>query len=150
MNERPKVGAEEGRLNVHKWVLPAVRRTGGWRPLADVGVSRHLTRMAALHKVTYDQRSGGPIAPIWWRLTPFFVGYAWLMAAMMMSVAYLCHRGGQPKSSAAAIVAGTFILLFVYWEKRRIGRRRRAFNESIAAYEREIPTSALTSAPQQP
>ena len=105
-------------------------------------MSRHPARMAGLHKVTYDQRSGRPIAPVWWRLAPFFVGYAWLMAAMMMSVAYLCHRDGQPKSSAAAIVAGTIILLFAYWEKRRIGRRRRAFNESIAAYEREISTSA--------
>ncbi|WP_260598315.1 hypothetical protein [Sphingomonas endolithica] len=73
---------------------------------------------------------------------PFFVGYAWLMAAMMLACAYLYLRGGQPTKSVAAIAVGTLILLFVYWEKRRIGRKRRAFDESIAAYERVISTSA--------
>jgi len=79
---------------------------------------------------------------MWWRLTPFFVGYAWLMAAMMMYFAYLYLRGGQPKNSVAAIAAGTLILLLVYWERRRIRHKRRAFDESIATYERMISTSA--------
>lgn len=94
-----------------------------------------------MHKVTYDPGSGRPIAPVWWRLTPFFVVSAWLMAAVMMFFAYLGFRDGQPKTYAAAIGAGTFSLVFVYREKRRIGRERRAFNERVAAYESAISKS---------
>ncbi len=105
-------------------------------------MSGHPTHMAALHKVTFDPKSGRPIAPIWWRLTPFFLGYAWLTAAMMIYFAYQYYWSGQSKSAVATLVAGMFILLFVYWEKRRVGRKRREFDESTAAYERMISTSA--------
>jgi Flp pilus assembly protein TadB len=93
-----------------------------------------------MHKVTYDPRSGRPIAPVWWRLTPFFVSYAWLMAAVMMFFAYLGMRDGHWKTSTAAGAAGVFILLFVYNERRRVGRERTAFKETVAAYERAITT----------
>ncbi len=91
-----------------------------------------------MHKVSYEAKSGRPIAPMWWRVLPFFVIFAWLMAAMMLLFAYLGVRDGKLEISAAAVMAGGFILVFVYREKIRIERKRVTFNESVAAYERAI------------
>jgi CHASE2 domain-containing sensor protein len=94
--------------------------------------------MEALHKVTYDPRSGRPIAPVWWRMSPFFVAYAWVMAAILLLLAYTGLRHGDMKVAAGAVVAGVFILAFVYWVTRRIGRERGVFNERVKAYEDAI------------
>ncbi len=92
--------------------------------------------MDALHEVTFDPRSGRPIAPIWWRLTPFFMVYAWLMAATMIYLAYLGVRIGRPETSAAALATGAVIVFFAHWQRRRLMRARKRFDEQLAAYER--------------
>lgn len=73
---------------------------------------------------------------MWWRLTTFFMVYAWLMAATMMYLAYLGIRYGRPETSAATLAAGAIIVFFAHWERRRLLRERKRFDEQVAAYER--------------
>lgn len=94
--------------------------------------------MPAMHKVTFDQGSGRPIAPLWWRLTTFFVVYAWLMAAVMTYLAYLGFRDGEPRVSAVALAIGTLVVSLAYWERRRVHRERLRFEQMVAAYERVL------------
>jgi hypothetical protein len=101
-------------------------------------ISLHPVRMAALQKVTFDPRSGRPIAPLWWRLTTFYVVYGWLTAAIMIWLAYLGVRDGRPDLSAVSGGAAAIIVFYVHWERRRVQRKRRRFDEQVAAYERVI------------
>lgn len=85
-----------------------------------------------------DPNSGRPIAPIWWRLALPFVIYAWLMAALLLFLGYEGARHGDWRLAGIALAVGCMILLLAHWEKRRIDRKRRKFNEQVAAYERSI------------
>jgi hypothetical protein len=93
-------------------------------------------------KVTYDRKSGRPIAPMYWRTFPFWLAYSWGMAGQMAIVAYFCIRNGDLRMAAAAVAVGAFHLIFVYHEKRCIARERRAFDQSVAAYERALSNRA--------
>jgi hypothetical protein len=75
---------------------------------------------------------------MWWRLTPFFIVYAWLMAAIMRYFAYLGVRTGRPETSMAILATGTVIVFFAHWQRRRLLRARKRFDEQVAAYERVI------------
>lgn len=69
---------------------------------------------------------------------PFFVAYAWLTAALLLLLAYESLRHGEEESAASAVAASAFVFVFMYWEKRRISRKRTDFDDNVAAYERSI------------
>ena len=110
----------------------------GKRPVVDSQSLRDTNDMSGLHKVTFDPRSGRPIAPLWWRLTTFFLLYAWVMAVAMGLVAWLAFQNGAQSIALECIAFAILLLMLAYWQRRRVKRARAEFDKVVADYERTI------------
>ncbi|PKP90792.1 MAG: hypothetical protein CVT77_14075 [Alphaproteobacteria bacterium HGW-Alphaproteobacteria-16] len=89
-------------------------------------------------KITFDPNSGRPMAPIWWRIVPYFAGYALLNAVLCALLAAEGMRLGHPAISASAMIAAALALLLALCAKRRMKREQRVFNALVTDYESAI------------
>lgn len=92
------------------------------------------------NKVTFDKRSGRPEAPIFWRLTTFFLICAWLMAFLLSFCAWLAVRDDDPGVAFSCGMAAVFILVVAHLRKRQIRKAEAEFQRMVVEYERAIST----------
>ena len=94
--------------------------------------------MFDLDRVTIDPASGRPVAPVAWRLTPFWVGLAFGTAALLLTASALAAQDGELLWAAASGITAVFVLGFTEWRRRQIKRRELAFRQKLEDYERGI------------
>ena len=92
--------------------------------------------MFDLDRVTFDPASGRPIAPLAWRVTPFWVALGLVMAVLFFAVAVMALQDGQMLWACASSLTSAVVLAFTEWRRRQIKRRRLVFQQKLQDYER--------------
>lgn len=90
------------------------------------------------NKVTINARSGRPIAPIFWKLTGFYLVMAWIGGAILLFYAWLAVRDGLPIYAAASAGGAAFVVIFAHWRNRQITKDKARFRAAVGAYERSL------------
>jgi len=91
--------------------------------------------LSFFNKVTFDPKSGRPEAPIFWKLTTFFLIWAWCMACLMAFCTWLAIRDNEPGVAFSFGLAGVLILAVAYWRSRQIRRAQAEFQQMVIQYE---------------
>ena len=99
----------------------------------------HVRAMWSLtQKVTFDPKSGKPEAPMYWRLTTFFVITAWVMAVILGSYAALALRDHVPGLAVVCALSAIVLLLVVHRRKAQIRKEQLEFDKLVADYQNAI------------
>jgi hypothetical protein len=90
------------------------------------------------NKVTFDPRSGRPIAPLYWNLIGFMVACAWFMSALLFFGAWVGIRDGQPVVAIVLALAGASLPASAHWRKGQLRKQQAEFDRLLRAYEQTI------------
>lgn len=112
----------------------------GWSHFTGVEAMmwQNFPMWSVTQKVTLDPRSGRPEAPLYWRLTTFFVIAAWCFTVILGAYAMLALRDGAPALAVIFALSAVILLAIVYRRKAQIRREQREFAKLVADYEKAI------------
>lgn len=87
-------------------------------------------------RVVLDHSTGRPIAPMAWRVFPFWIAISVAMAILLITAAFMALKVGDHLWATAASLISVFLLAFTEWRRRQIKRRSLVVLRSQEDYDR--------------